>query len=252
MKKLLFLLFILPVLILSACKITIYTDIQTPSHFPTPTDKPDIAIATLPLMPSGDFFAPEPSQTEEAVTLLGKVSGNLYVNEALGFSATIPEGWEAADEQAMSDLSGFSADYLKKATGLEANSQMYIFYCSKHGAYYSGLNANINIAVSNQPIIMLLLNSEDGLNTFLEQYRPLVEKLYDTDSIDVSGESGVKVGTREYVTIHIRGNINGTNIAQDQYFIGVKNYVIVLTFTYFDDTEKAVCDSFLERIKYDQ
>lgn len=261
MKKTLVLLSVLLCLLLGACvtisPVPVSTDahaspytILTPSISLNP--HPSVsALISLPPAPSLHIpFSAAPSATSEEAALLGEVSGSQYINKAVGLSAAIPEGWEAATQQQISVLYGYSSDYLEEKTGLGEGTNMPVFYCTEHGADYTGQNPNISIGISKETEMMALLEGEDALDAFLDYYRPLISELYGGAEVDVTGEAGFAIGGGEYSVLHIEGEFDGSQVYQDQYFRAADDYVLIITGTYYDKQYRAVVESFMDSIQY--
>lgn len=186
--------------------------------------------------------------TQSSARLVGDIDGNTYINKVIGFSAAVPEGWNVASLQQMSRLFDVSVDYLNGAAGLEPDSQMFIFYCSKYSLVYNGPNPGIGVQVSNQSSMTPLLSSEQALNDYLEQNRSGIEQQFGDAEAKLSCDTGVQMGANKYSVIHISANYNGAQIMQDIYFLGVKGYVLMITETYSDISDKPAADSFLESL----
>lgn len=184
--------------------------------------------------------------------LLGELNESAYTNNAIGFSAAVPEGWSVAGVVQLSRLSGGSVDYMNAATGLEPDSKMIIFFCSKYGLNYSGYNPGIGIEVSNQPSMMPLLTDEQALNDYIEQNREGLEQQYGDTEAKLTYETGVQIGGNEYSVIHISANYSGTQIMQDMYILGVNGYVMMITGTYSDEADKPAVKAFLESLTIEQ
>ncbi len=184
--------------------------------------------------------------------LLGELDGDAYTNDVIGFSVTVPEGWNVAGVVQISRLFGGSADELNAASSLEPNSKMIIFYCMKYDLNYSDYNPGIGIEVSNQPSMMPLLTSEQALSDYVEQNRASLEQQYEDNEAELSYETGVKKGGNEYSVIHISADYNGMQLKQDMYITGVNGYVMMITQTYLDEADKSAADAFLESLTIKQ
>jgi hypothetical protein len=258
MKKALLLLSILLIFLLGACKVTVSPGLFTDFSSPSPTEKPaDSELPTLaPPAPTLEESPeatelPSPSATEEkSAGLLGEVQGDTYVNEALGFTAKIPEGWQVATQEEMDALYGISTEYTEETTGLKANSQAYIFYCSKYGIGNEAINPNVNITLSNQSDMLSVVESEDAFYAFLEAYRPIISNLYGGSDVELTGDIAVTINGKEYSVIHISGEMNGTHLWQDQYFTGTGDYAIIITETYYNEQDGITTDALISSVLF--
>ncbi len=181
--------------------------------------------------------------------LLGELDGSAYTNNVIGFSATVPEGWNVTGVVQMSRLFGGSAESLDEATSLGPESSMYIFYCSKYDLSYSGYNPGVGIEVSNQSAKKALLTGEQALSDYIEQSRESLKQQYKDTNASISYETGVKVAGNDYSVIHVNANYNGAQIMQDMYILGVNGYVMMITETYSNEDDKAAAHTFLESLK---
>lgn len=248
MKKILIVLSFLLVLILCACKISISIP-ERSDELETPSATVDEAPSPTPEVLPSDEGA-QPTAEDEGAGLLGIVEGSTYINNALRFSATIPDGWQVANEEELSALFGVSAELMKETTGLEPGSESYIFYCSEYGANYKGISANINIVASNKQDTMALLMSESAFDSFIETYKPMLEQLYG-NPVEMQGETGVDIGGVQYSVIHISSEYAGTPIIQDQYFIARDDCALTITTTYTDESYRPVALAFIESLRYE-
>lgn len=235
MKKLLLLLCVLFVLVFCACQITVTTNI--PKEFsPSP-------VSTK---------TPKATKEPQDSNLLGRVEGNTYINEELGLSATIPDGWEVADAEGLSYIFKLSADIMKETAGLESGAEMGIMYCSENGVYSVDMIPNINFVLSNKSETMAIIRSQDAFDSFLDQYRTMIGPVFPDCEVEAEGERSVMMGNYEYSVFHIIfENESGLRFYEDQYFKPVEDYVLIITTSYYDTAEKAVLDKFIESIEYE-
>ncbi len=233
MKKLLLLIFVLFISVLCACQITVTMNMpKDPSPSPIKT--------------------PEATKEPQSVSLLGKVEGNTYINEALGLTAAIPDGWEVADEEGLSYIFKLSADLMKETTGLESGAEMGIMYCSKYGVYSADMIPNINFVLSNKSDTMAIIRGQDTFNSFLEQYRTMMAEVFPGCEVKVEGERSVMLGNYEYSVFHIMAeNESGLRFYEEQYFKPVADYVLIITVSYYDTADKALLVEFVESIEYE-
>lgn len=256
MKKILIVLSLLLVMLLCACKISISIperseELETPIPTIDTTSSPTVDATSSPtpeVTPSDE--GPQPTATDEEAGLLGTVDGSTYINNAFGFSAAIPDGWQVATEEELSALFGVSSELMKETTGLEPGSESYIFYCSEYGASYQGISANINIVASNKQDTMALLMSESAFDDFIDVYKPMLEQLYG-NPVEIRGETGVEMGGTAYSVIHISSEFAGTPIIQDQYFIARDDCALTITTTYIDESYRPVAEGFIKSIQYE-
>lgn len=190
-----------------------------------------------------------PAPAQSASRLVGEVKGNTYINNVIGFSATIPEGWSVPNFDQMSRMFGVSVNYLNNTTGLEPDSQAFIFFCSKYPYGTAGSNPGIGIQVSNQSSMMSLLSDEKALNEYIEQNRSSLEQQFGDKEAELSCETGVQKGSNKYSVIHISANFNGARLFQDMFLLGINDYAVMITKTYSDESDKPAADSFLESLK---
>lgn len=209
-----------------------------------------LLCASLMLILSACGANSDPSQTQkDPEWLLGETEGSSYVNKVVGFSASIPEGWSVASMRQISSLSAVPEDYLSRATSLEPDSQLFIFFCTKYAYGYVGQNPCIGITVSNQDALKPLLTDQKALDNYVEQNRASIEQQYKDTEATLSSEMGVQIGGYEYSVIHISANYNDTLLKQEMYILGVNDYILMITETYTDEADKAAADTFLETLK---
>ena len=196
----------------------------------------------------------EPQQTEETLTLAGDFIGDQYINEALGITVTIPEGWEFATSGEIETLYGQAEDTLEDLYELEQSSEVYLFVCSKNGfTETSTLNPNISFSISNKYEEFSLIQSS-YYELLFSQMKTMYNQIYSqmgATETTVTGEQSCTINDKDYMVFYITADFSGLIINQIQYFIPINEYVLLYTQTYYSKEEKAVMDAFMESIEYD-
>lgn len=204
----------------------------------TPTQTPEPTVEATP------------SAAESADGLAGRFEGDQYINEALGLSITIPEGWMFATEDEIATIYGQAKGMMEGITELPANSQGYLMICSQYKLQSVASNPNINMMVSN----MYGTLSASMYDTLLPQFQSMYDTLYTqqlgAESVEVSGEPSVTINGQDYMYFSIVSQFGDTAMYQEQYLLSIDGYVVTFTFTYYQPEEKATMDTFIQGIAF--
>ena len=221
---------------------------EAPAAIEAPAEAPEVDTTVQPEEPT-----PTP---EEAPSLLGEVNGNQYINQAVGITAQIPEGWFVADEEQLSAVIGFTQEMIKSIDEMAPESNSVIMICSENDfSSESDLNTNINISFSNQAAMKALFNDKAVFDQTIESmdgmYEQLYPQIYPNATVETSGEQQITMVGKSYAQITIVTTYDGGTMYQDMYFVDLKDGVLTVTGTYYDKADKAIIDAFVSGITYE-
>jgi hypothetical protein len=216
-------------------------------------DTDSAASASAPSTPSESTVT---ANTNEESNLSGELSGNEYINDVLGFKATIPDEWVFASKEDIQQVSGQVSDIIKNVTDMESNSSVMLMMCSQYKFDPNGrANPNVNISFSNQTSIFQILTDSSAFDQFVDQLQSMYSEMYKQLSPDtivrVSGEQRLQINDKDYAVARIETEFVSGIMYQEQYFTQVDKGALTITVTYYNETEKNVTDTFMQSIAYE-
>lgn len=190
--------------------------------------------------------APEPAN---ALSVFGEVQDGVYINEFLGVSAAVPEGWEIASKEELFTMMNIAEGLSKDLESLfeqSAETGTILFLCSKYAMDYEGLNPNIIIAIEDAPWTPDYAKETMGeLETLYQQ----MDETYGWTS-EVSIQENIEISGVEYCYAIIETDMDGTMMYQEQLVTGIQDYSLAFSFTYFEDADVDTISVFITSVEY--
>lgn len=246
MKKILVLVLIVMLIFTCGCE-----SLQQPLETPEETERPSKTEAPTPTKEPTPTIEVEESESVPVTDtdLAGIYEGDQYINDALGFSVTIPEEWIFATAEEIETVFGQAQGAMEDVVELPDNSQLFLMLCSEQQLMTATENPNINIAISNQYVGF----SKSMYDLLLVQMQSLYDEMYTqmgAKSVSVTGEPSVIINNTDYMSFSIVSDFTTTFMYQDQYFILLGDYMLMITQTYYNTEQKDTMDAFMQDIVY--
>jgi hypothetical protein len=204
---------------------------------------------------ASDSASPETTVSaapEEEPSLMGELDGDQYVNEALGFTATIPEGWLFSSDEDFKNCTGVDRDITKTLTGMKPESYEPVFVCSEYtyGEGSSG-NPNINICYSNETVFKRILTESSVLESTSDMLVESFKSYFSSAIVEVVNQGTISIKDQKYTTINLKADFGDFIMYEDQLYTGIRNGVLVTTFTYFSLEEKDIEYAFMNSLEFE-
>ncbi len=246
MKKIISALLVL-MLAFCLCACSSINDRASDEESESPSQTEESAPVETPEATPEVSVSPSVSADDEA-GLAGTIAGDQYINKAMGFSVTIPEGWMFASDEEIEALYGQTKDLLEGTVELPENSQGYLMVCSQYPMGTSGYNPNINMTVTNTTLTAAMYDA------MLEQFQTMYTQMYveqmGADSVEVTGSPSVTFGGKDYMNFNIVSTFGSDTMYQTQYMTMTGDYLLTATYTCYDAEELSVMDTFMEGMQY--
>ncbi len=166
---------------------------------------------------------PVAKQENNAVQILGEVSGKTYRNDCAGFYITLDDEWEYFDEERIAEISGVTLEELgdewKKA--VEENGTLYAMFAQ------NPLNADsVNVTVEKNDASFSL---KERIDIQVQQLPSVYEEMGATD-IEINSTED-EIDGKLFTTCNTKCNIYGIDMYQKCIIFESDEYVFTMTIT---------------------
>ncbi len=153
----------------------------------------------------------------------GSWAGNVYTNDSLGLTVTVPENWEIADDEELAELMGLTVENLSGEGLSEEFLKVQNTYDMK--AQDSELGSNVIVMAENLAV------SAGGTAYSEKDYAALIMNTL-PEELGYSFDDGetVTIGGRDYY--HIHASAYEGLLAQDYLFSRIGKYMAIVIISY--------------------
>lgn len=175
----------------------------------------------------------------------GDFNGSDYVNGYFGLTFSVPESWTIATKEEMQEIFGVA----EKEVGLtgEDLKDEKLLYLALAAKYDLGneTNPNVNVIAEN------LAGAENQVKTPAD-YMKIAIGNFSKDAQEAYGEIGTEtVNDVDYAYVSASFNYDGVETAQTQICTLKKGYVLIFTFTYYNEAELNELTEIADTISFD-
>jgi hypothetical protein len=192
------------------------------------------------------------AEPEEELSLMGELNGSQYINKALGFTATIPEGWLFSSDEDFEKSMGQKRDVTKTLSDMEPETYEPVFVCSKY-TYGEGSSGypNININYSNETAYKHILTDSSVLESTVNELMEMYESYFPDAEVKVVGQGAVDINNRKFIAVNFKLDSDDFTMYADQLYTGIKDGVLTTTLIYFNSEEQEIVHAFMKNMNFE-